>query len=191
MPARPIARFVARVFAWLPPAFLVWYFAAPVLLWPVKLVVSLVARLGFADLVRAVEQHGSNLTFVTTLHPGEARVQGATIAVDVDLLVYSLGLPFFAALVGAAREPGRAQRLALGFLAMLPFIAWGALAEFLKHVAITAGPLVASQTGFAAWQRELIAFAYQLGSLILPTVVPAILWVALHRAYLERLRLAR
>jgi hypothetical protein len=47
---------------------------------------------------------------------------------------------------------------------------------------------VASQTGFSAWQREVIAFAYQFGTLILPTVVPAILWVLLHRGFLERMR---
>ena len=29
---------------------------------------------------------------------------------------------------------------------------------------------------------------YQLGSLILPTVVPAVAWVLTHRAFLERLR---
>ena len=33
---------------------------------------------------------------------------------------------------------------------MLPFVAWGVLADFLKNVAITAPPLVASQTGFGA-----------------------------------------
>ena len=71
---------------------------------------------------------------------------------------------------------------------MLPFVAWGMLAEFLKNVAITAGPAIVSQTGFAAWQREAIAFAYQFGSLILPAVVPAVLWVALHGAFIARLR---
>jgi hypothetical protein len=34
----------------------------------------------------------------------------------------------------------------------------------------------------------VIAFAYQFGTLILPTVVPAIVWVLGHRAFLERLR---
>ena len=29
---------------------------------------------------------------------------------------------------------------------------------------------------------------YQLGSLILPTVVPAVAWVLTHRAFLERLK---
>jgi hypothetical protein len=187
----PVARFIVRVFAWLPLAFLVWYFAAPILLWPVRLVVEAVAALGFGDLVRAVEQHGSTVTFVTSLRPGEARAARGTVTVDVNLLVYSFGLPLYAALVLAVREAGWLRRLALGAVAMLPFIAWGVLADFLKNVAIASGPLVASQTGFVAWQREVIAFAYQFGALVLPTVVPAIAWVVLHRGFLERLRTLR
>jgi hypothetical protein len=64
------------------------------------------------------------------------------------------------------------------------------VAEFLKNIAITATPLVASQAGFSAVQREAIAFAYQFGTLILPTVVPAVAWVLTHRAFLERLQRA-
>lgn len=191
MRGSPVVRFVAGVLVWLPLAFVVWYFAAPLLLWPVKLAVEAVALLGFGDLVRAVEQHGAEVTFATTLKPGEARVAGGVIAVDVNLLLYSFGMPLYAALVGAAREPGWPRRLLLGCAAMIPFIVWGVVADFLKHVAITSGPLVASQTGFVAWQRELIAFAFQFGSLVLPTVVPAIAWVLGHRDFLDRLRSAR
>jgi hypothetical protein len=71
---------------------------------------------------------------------------------------------------------------------MLPFIAWGVMADFLKNIAITVSPLVASQTGFGAVDRDIIAFAYQFGSLILPAVVPAVAWVLMHRAFLEQLR---
>jgi hypothetical protein len=71
---------------------------------------------------------------------------------------------------------------------LLPCAAWGAFADFLKNVAITAGPAVAAQTGFAAWQREAIAFAFQFGSLILPAVAPAVLWVALHGRFIAALR---
>jgi hypothetical protein len=184
----PLARFLVRVVAWLPVAFAVWYFAAPVLVWPAKLLAQLVARAGFADLVVAIEQAGATLTFVTKLRPGAATAGTAAITVDVNALLYSFGLPLYAALVLAARVPGWPRRLALGYAAIVPFVAWGVLADFLKSVAITAGPLVASQTGFAAWQREVIAFAYQFGTLILPTVVPAIVWVLGHRAFLERLR---
>jgi hypothetical protein len=65
------------------------------------------------------------------------------------------------------------------------------IAEFLEDIAGGLGPGVASQTGFSAWQREAIAFAYQFGTLILPTVVPAVVWVLMHRRLLEGLARAR
>jgi hypothetical protein len=77
--------------------------------------------------------------------------------------------------------------LTIGYIALQPFIAWGALADFLKNIAITAGPAVAAQTGLAAWQREVVAFAFQFGSLILPTVAPAVLWVAMHARFIASL----
>ena len=168
--------------------FVVWYFAAPVLMWPAALLVDLAARWGFADIVQGVEQTRTILTFATTIKPGSTSTRGGEITVDVDLLLYSFGLPLYAALVLAAKEARWPRLLLIGYAALMPSVAWGVLADFLKNVAITSGPLVASQTGFAAWQREAIAFAFQFGSLILPTVVPAVTWVLTHRAFLERLR---
>jgi hypothetical protein len=184
----PVARFVVKAIAWLPLAFAVWYFTAPVLLWPAKLLAQGIARAGLSDLVSSVDQSGATYTFTTTLKPGAALGASGTIAVDVNALLYAFGLPLFVALVLAAREPGWPRKLAIGYVVIIPFVAWGVLADFLKNVAITASPLVASQTGFASWQRELIAFAFQFGSLILPTVVPAAVWVITHRTFLERLR---
>lgn len=184
----PLTPFVLRVLAWLPVAFAVWYFAAPLLLWPVALLTGAVARLGFADLVETVQQTGAVFAFVTTLRPGATAVAGGAVTVEVNALLYAFGLPLFAALTLAAAEPRRWRTLLLGYVILLPVVAWGVLADFLKNVAITAGPLIASQTGFSAPQREVIAFAFQFGSLILPTVVPAIVWVVTHRRFLERIR---
>ena len=183
----PLARFIIAVLAWLPATFALWYFAAPILLWPAALLVDWTARIGFADLVRAVEQAGSGIAFTTTLKPGQS-VAGGIVTVDVNMLLYSFGLPLFAALTLAAREGDRTRTLLIGYAVLLPAIAWGVVADFLKNVAITAPPQVASQTGFVAWQREAIAFAFQFGSLILPAVAPAIVWVLTHRAFLERMR---
>ena len=184
----PVARFVLKAIAWLPLAFAVWYFAAPVLMWPANLLAEYVGRWGFPDLVRAVEQAGATITFATTLKPGGTTAASGNITVDVNALLYAFGLPLYVALVLAAREPGWPRKLAIGYGVIIPFVAWGVVADFLKNVAITANPLVISQTGFAAWQRELIVFAFQFGSLILPTVVPAVVWVVTHRAFLESLR---
>jgi len=183
-----LGAFVAKVFAWLPVTFVVWYFAAPVLLWPAAFIVELVTRWGLSDIVQGIERARAELTFATTLKPGSASARAGEIAVAVDLLLYSFGLPLYAALVLAAKEPGWPSRLVVGYAVLMPFVAWGALADFLKNVAITMGPQIASQTGFVAWQREAIAFSYQLGALILPTVVPVVTWVLTHRAFLDRLR---
>jgi hypothetical protein len=184
---RPLARFVILVLAWLPVAFAVWYLAAPVLLWPAALLAELVARAGFSDIVRAVEQAGATLVFTTSLRPGQA-VAGGVVSVDVNMLLYAFGLPLFAALTLAAREPRRIKVLLVGYAILLPTIAFGVLADFLKNIAITAATQVISQTGFSAWQREAIAFSFQFGSLILPAVAPAVIWVLAHRAFLERIR---
>lgn len=183
----PVARFVLRTLGWLPVAFAVWYFAAPLLLAPSVLIVQVLVRLGFADVVRSVEQAAAIVTFVTTLRPGNAQASG-TLTVDVNLLLYSFGLPLFAALTIAARERAWKRHLAIGYVALQPLVAWGTLADFLKNIAITAGPAVAVQTGYSGWQRETIAFAFQFGSLILPAVAPAVLWVAMHGRFLSALR---
>ena len=178
------------ILAWLPVAFAAWYVLAPVLLWPAQRLATVVAHGAFGDIVRAVDAQGATLSFVTTLKAGRADAAGV-LTVDVNMLLYSFGLPLFVALTLAAGEPRRGRALLIGYAAMLPFIAWGVLADFLKNVAITAPALVASQTGFSALDRDMIAFAYQFGSLILPSVVPAVAWVLTHRAFLERMRAAR
>jgi hypothetical protein len=182
----PLTRFVLVTLAWLPVTFAVWYLAAPALIALARLLAEF-AVMPFGDLVRTIEQTGSSLVFVSSLKPGQA-VAGGVVSVSVDGLLYSFGMPMFAALTLAAKEPGRWRILAIGIAALLPFVVFGAVADFLKNVAITAGPAVASQAGFSPFAREVIAFSYQFGTLILPTVAPAVLWVITHRAFLERIR---
>jgi hypothetical protein len=184
-----LPRFVLRVVAWLPLTFAVWYLAAPLLVWPVALLAELITRSTF-DWVKSVEQMGPLITFVTSLKPDEgANAAGvkAVISVESNVLLFSFGLPMLAALILAAQEPRRVWMLLIGYAVLLPFQTFSVVADFLKNAAILAGPAVASQTNLDAWQREVIAFCYQFGTLILPTVAPAIVWVLMHRRFLERL----
>ena len=192
---RPLARFVLVVLAWLPVCFVIWYFTAPLLTMPVQWLAVAVAKIGFADFIVDVEKTGSLFSFVTNLRPASATTITAAgrgaVVVDSNSLLYTYGLPLFAALTLAAtglkRGPRLARVLAIGFVALVPFQAWGVFADALKQLAITMGPAISSQTGFSATQREVIAFAYQFGTLILPTVIPAIVWVLTHRPFLEQM----
>ncbi|TMH15260.1 MAG: hypothetical protein E6H68_09215 [Betaproteobacteria bacterium] len=184
-----LPRFVLRVVAWLPLTFAVWYLAAPLLVWPVALLTELITRSTF-DWVKNVEQIGPLVTFVTSLKPDEAANPSgmkAVLSVESNVLLFSFGLPMLAALILAAQEPHRVWMLLVGYAVLLPFQTFSVVADFLKNAAILAGPAVASQTNLNAWQREVIAFCYQFGTLILPTVAPAIVWVLMHRRFLERL----
>ncbi|MCL2871759.1 MAG: hypothetical protein FWF41_02065 [Betaproteobacteria bacterium] len=184
----PLLRFVLITFAWLPLMFVIWYFAAPILIFPAKLLAQAFTQLAFDDLVKHITMESRNLIFWTSLRPGEAMADNSAVTVEVNALLYSFGLPMLAALVLAAREKGGWKKLLIGYLVIVPFIAWGVTADFLKNVNFSAGPFIASQVGFSSLQREVVAFAYQFGSLILPTVIPAVVWVMSHRRFLEKLR---
>jgi len=184
-----LPRFVLRVVAWLPLTFAVWYLAAPLLVWPVALLAELFTRSTF-EWVKSVEQMGPLIIFVTSLKPAEgANPAGvrAVLSVESNVLLFSFGLAMLAALILAAREPHRVRMLLIGYVVLLPFQTFSVAADFLKNAAILAGPAVASQTNLNAWQREVIAFCYQFGTLILPTVAPAVVWVLMHRRFLEKL----
>jgi hypothetical protein len=183
--------FVLRVAAWLPLAFLVWYLAGPALAWPIGLLTEGMVRLGFRDLVRGVEQQGHLLTIISTLKPALATPEqsaNSVISVEVNTLLYSFGLPMLAALILAARQPHPLCKLLLGYAVLAPLVAFGLVAEFLKRVTFDTALPIAAQTGFGPLQREAIAFTYQFGSLILPTVAPAVFWVLTHRRFVEGFR---
>jgi len=118
----PLTRFILAVLAWLPATFAIWYFAAPILLSPAALLAEVVGRTGFADLLRTVEQTRPVVTFTTTLKPGQA-IAGGIVTVDVNMLLYSFGLPLFAALTLAAREGNRIRTLLIGYGVLLPAVA--------------------------------------------------------------------
>lgn len=188
MPAASLGRFVLRVAAWLPLAFVVWYLAGPIFAWPIALLTSIVAKVGFADLVHSVEQQGHLITIVSTLKPTLATTQSlasGVLSIELNTLLYSFGFPMLAALTLAAKQPHLLRTLAVGYAVLAPFVTWGLIAEFLKRLVFDAGPAVASQAGFTAFEREVIAFAYQFGTLILPTVAPAVFWVLTHMRFLE------
>ena len=109
------------------------------------------------------------------------------MSVELNTLLYSFGFPMLAALTLAARQPHMLRTLGIGYVVLAPFVTWGLIAEFLKRIVFDAGPAVASQAGFTALEREVIAFAYQFGALILPTVAPAVFWVLTHKRFLETL----
>ncbi len=195
MGRNPLYAFFLKAALWLPLCLALWYWKAEWFNGPAAIVSGWIMRGLFPGWVQAVEWSQRTISLVTTLRvpmvPGVNEGKVAVMVAEANPLLYTYGLPLFAALLLASGEAKRWRKLVLGALVLIPFQAWGICFDLLKQVAITAGPAVAAQTGFSPWQRESIALGYQLGTLILPTVAPVVLWLALNRQFIPALGLER
>lgn len=108
------------------------------------------------------------------------------VIVGADPSHYAYGLPILWALLLAVGGTGRVGKLVLGYVLLLPAQAFSLTLDLLKQMAM-AVPGVASALHIDQWQLELIALGYQLGTLVLPTVVPIAIWLVLDKAYVGRL----
>lgn len=189
MRPEPVAGFVLRTLLWLPLCFGAWYWSAryhaAVVGWLARILVDAF----HPGIVSAIEQPGLDLVFVTPLVAHPSPGESGLLVPEVNPLLYTYGLAFFAAIMLAARA--NVWKLLAGALVLLPFQAWGVAFDFLAQVGVRLGSEISTQTGLSATQREVIALGYQLGSLILPTLVPVILWAAFNRPFIERLLRAR
>ena len=179
-----VGRFVLRTFLWLPPCFAVWYLGAQYLARLFGALARLFVELFKSGLVSALELQGLDLVFVTTIQVHPAPAQIAVLLVEVNPLLYTYGLPFFVALMLAARAKG--WKILAGAAVLLPFQAWGIAFDFLAQIVRT-GTDVCAQAGLLGWRAEVIALAYQIGSLIFPALVPVALWAAFNRPFLASL----
>jgi hypothetical protein len=187
--ARGIFFFALRVLGWSLVVFALWYFAAR----PVSMGVAWAAaellpagapverarpRWKPPQVVFDVELDGAT-TYRNRLRPD------AVFEVALNPLKQTFGLPFFLALLLASRPPRLAAKAALGAAVLLALAAFGVACE----VAINLGALVAPGGGalveFNAFRATFAALGYQLGTLIFPTVVPAMLWVAMDPRYMS------
>ena len=207
MTLSPLRRFLLAALLWLPLAFFVWFWFAAPIVWPVIFIAKRVL-LDFwpqlftsvsqgADLLDAqghVREHAAYLmqlstsVFVNAAPAGEPARFGF-IEPTVNPMVYGYGLPLLAGLCLAA--PGSRRRrlgeLALGFALIWPAQAFGVVAECLKIVVIDTGASGAEAAQRAALSPNLIALCYQFGYLILPPLVPAVLWIACNRPFIQEL----
>jgi len=182
--AAPVGNFAVRALLWLPPSFGLWYLLAP---WHAS-IAGAFAHIWLAflapGLVATVERTGTTLAFVTTLRVTQAGQQGVLVP-EAGALVYTYGLALLVALMMAARA--RWWKILAGAGLLLPFQGWGLALDLLAQVGVTLGPEISAQAGLADGRREAIALGYQVGSVILPSLMPVIAWAILCRSFIEQL----
>ena len=104
----------------------------------------------------------------------------AEAVLEVDPARYGYGLPILFALLLAAHSGKFLRKAVVGTLLLVPFQAFTISMVLLKDLAFRSG--VGGET-FTQFQLEMIAYGYQLGTLLVPTVAPIVVWLWLDSHY--------
>ena len=192
---------------WLPLMFFLWFWFAGPLAWPVVGLCKLTLLKMWPQVFTAVSQgadlldtqgrvlgHPDYLMQLSTsvmvnVSAGDAAPRFGFIEPTVNPMVYGYALPLFVGLVLATplRVRTRVAQCALGVPLIWAAQAFGSVSESLKTVAIDAGPAGAQAAQQAGLSPELIALCYQFGYLILPSLLPAALWIVANRHFIAAL----
>jgi hypothetical protein len=178
---RDILLFAARTLAWAVLFFGAWYVAAQ----PISLATSWIASRMLEATTRAgsarIAWHNDQVLFA--IRPDASTTYrdrlpaDMSVDMEVNTLKQTYGVPFFLALLAAARARRFAAKAAAGVAILVVLAAIGTACE----VAIGFGTTqVAGAQPFApgAAAGTLFALGFQLGTLIFPCVVPVVLCLA-------------
>lgn len=187
----PLQRFLLAVLAWLPPCFFFWWWVSGVWIWvPLHLAAPVLTH-AWPGLFEAVTQHGGEMEIATRVMVGAAPgLPGAgQLLLTPNPLSYGYALPLYVALVLATplEEDRRWRQLLLGAAVLWPAQAFGLVAESLKLLGFDSGETGAAAVATAGINREAIALCYQFGYLVLPAVLPPVLWLGQNRRLIDAL----
>jgi hypothetical protein len=181
-PGSVIGGFFVRALLYLIPALALWYWVRDYVVMPVAWLAEQAMRHLFPGWVSGTELDGINQTLVTRLGvPVSGRV--ADLMPEVSVLTYCYGLPLLLALFLAAHAKGLWWKFPVCAVGLLPFQAWGVCFAWLLQVAVQSGPFTRTTTYFTSWDMNLIGLGYQMGFLLLPTLVPLLMWMYLERSF--------
>ncbi len=179
-----LRKFSASALLWLAFALAIWYPLRAWMLLPAGWLAKQIMTTVFPAWVAGAELEGSSQVLLTHLRVWGSGGRVGELTPEVNGLVYAYGAPLLAALLLASRTRRLWWKLPAGLLALVPFQAWGICFAWLMQVAAIAGNETRDQTGFGPWTTNLIAAGYQFGFLILPTLVPVLVWFAFDRRVL-------
>lgn len=185
--SKRLGRFFLHSLLLLGPALALWYWAHELLIMPVAWIAEQSMRLVFSAWVHGAELEGTTQTLLTSIPVPQASGRLAQLTPEAHLLNYCFGTPLLAALLVASRTPGLAWKLPLGLVLLLPFQAWGVFFAWVVGVGFHAREYSQAVTGFSLMQLNMFGLAYQVGTLLMPTLVPVLLWLQLDRGVIPRL----
>ncbi|HMT91825.1 exosortase H-associated membrane protein [uncultured Thiothrix sp.] len=190
MRQRPIQSFIIGVLLLLPITFALWYWAAVVHLAPLTWLTEQLLEFNFPQSVLWLKLDESTLILASNFG---VDASGAIVSPPVsdDLmgfhlnpLIYTYSLPLLFALILATPSSNKWQQLLWASFIWLPVAAFSMFFSVLKVLSFDVGAAFQQQQTLSNWGLDVIALAYQTGTLILPMIAPLVIWMALNRGFL-------
>lgn len=186
-----LSELLILAFLWMVFGFMLWYYLSAFHGAPVRMLASeiLSSVLGsdFLNIIPNPDRHylfqvQTNIPFQ---FPDGSR---ESLGFIVNPLIFGFGLPLLFGLVMASGVPILRKIAVLlgGYVAVMLVQVWGVVWQSLKMLAFNFGDDAHQVVINAGISDELIALCYQLGVLILPPLVPIILWVLANWALIEQ-----
>jgi|SRR5690606_6032345 len=189
----PIKELLVSSVLYLPLGFFVWFTAATLLVLPVHYLAEWILVTWQPDLFKGISQNRYWFSVETLIFPAQQFVgQGEKLAV-LDVMInpmkYGYGLAVFAGLVISVPNLKITQRLGqitIGYLFICLIQTNGVFWETCKSLLFSGGDafVAIDATGI---NHNLVAAMYQMSYLIIPAVVPIVLWIVLNRQFIEQL----
>ncbi len=176
-----LRQFLLFVFVLLIPCFALWSFFSVALVTPVIGLAHLILSNWFPDIVNVVYQQGADVMLMTRLDniDGElvtTDVADAGLGFKINAKIVSYSIPFYAALHFATEKKNYLVTFMWGLLVLYPFILLGVVSICLKDLMVSFGSTFLDQPGVMVPGADVIGIVYQLSVLIIPTLLPVMVW---------------
>jgi len=175
-------RLVGLVFLLLLPCFGLWTLLAPALVKPAIGFVHLLLSNWMPTTVASVQVDGSQALIMTQF--GElqgklvsARAAGHAIALPVNTNILSYSIPFYTALMLATPGDNKMNLYGQGLIWLYLVLVLSLVFLCLKVLMTNLGIHFSNQGSLLQPPNNLIALVYQLATLILPVLIPVVLWL--------------
>ncbi len=145
------------------------------------------------DLFNGIEQQKYLFHVQTLIFPQEFVGQDSKLAVldvTVNPMKYGYGLAVFSGLVISVPDltlKARMVQLLIGYLIICLVQANGVFWETCKSLLFSGGGDAFEAINATGISHNLVAAMYQMSYLILPAVVPVVIWVLLNRKFIEKI----
>lgn len=190
---RSIYRFFLEVLAWLIICFISWFLLAKILNIPLIWLSEWFFGWITGDVVNDVSMHGGatygviNQQFV--IHTNIPPPDEHPVFTVARPLIYGYGLAVFAAMTLATpKDEGRKwAEIGVAYIVFLFVQLFGMMNKMYMDLVFFAPESISQYFPWVEGRIDLLVASYQISTLVLPPVMPLILWILFNVSYMETL----